>query len=155
MRARSLIKGLATLGAAGALAAGTAVGTAAAAAPAPAYAPGTPCASTAKACVDLVHHRAWLISNGHAYFGPVPIMPGMPSAPTYPGTFAVQWKDIDHRSHEFNNAPMPYSVFFDGGIAFHEGSLSTPSNGCVHLSHVSAQVFYSHLNVGDQVIVAG
>jgi hypothetical protein len=44
-----------------------------------------------------------------------------------PGTFKVMWTDIDHKSSEFNNAPMPYSVF-NGGIAFHRGSLREQSH---------------------------
>ena len=48
---------------------------------------------------------------------------------------------------------MPYSVFFNGGIAFHEGSLYDLSHGCVHLSGSAAASFYSGLDVGDVVQV--
>jgi lipoprotein-anchoring transpeptidase ErfK/SrfK len=48
---------------------------------------------------------------------------------------------------------MPYSVFFNGGIAFHQGSLKAKSHGCVHLSQAAAQKFFSSLQVGSVVQV--
>jgi lipoprotein-anchoring transpeptidase ErfK/SrfK len=112
----------------------------------------TPCAASARGCVDLSSQQAWLISNrGRVIDGPVPVATGKKSAPTTIGTFAVQWKDIDHHSHEFHGAPMPYSVFFHDGEAFHEGSLHQKSAGCVHLSRTAAQEFYQHLQPGDEV----
>jgi hypothetical protein len=65
----------------------------------------------------------------------------------------VQWKDKNHLSKEFNNAPMPYSVFFNDGIAFHQGSLSVKSHGCIHLSMAAAQKYFASLSVGDVVQV--
>ncbi|MGH3782762.1 MAG: L,D-transpeptidase family protein, partial [Pseudonocardiaceae bacterium] len=57
---------------------------------------------------------------------------------------------------EFHNAPMPYSVFFTNtGIAFHEGSLSRASAGCIHLNHTAATTFFSKLSVGQVVQVVG
>jgi lipoprotein-anchoring transpeptidase ErfK/SrfK len=114
-----------------------------------------PCARAARACVDLSTQQAWLTHNGIVDYGPVPVKTGRPSAPTDPGTFRVTFKDLHHRSTVFNNAPMPYSVFFNGGDAFHEGSLSVPSHGCVHLSHGSAATFFAKLQPGDQVQVVG
>jgi lipoprotein-anchoring transpeptidase ErfK/SrfK len=113
---------------------------------------GTPCTVTADACVDLAHNQAWLIEDGHVVRGAVPITHGAPGQETPPGTFAVQSKDQNHRSAEYNNAPMPYSVFFaPGGIAFHEGSLQKQSAGCVHLSHDDAVAWFDALEVGDEV----
>jgi hypothetical protein len=116
--------------------------------------PGTPCAPTARACVDLAGKQAWLIADGAIAYGPVPITSGKPGYRTPKGTFRVSYRDIDHRSREFNNAPMPYSVFFNGGIAFHQGSLSALSHGCIHLSRAAAQAFYAGLRPGDLVQVA-
>jgi hypothetical protein len=113
---------------------------------------GTPCTVTAEACVDLAHNQAWLIQDGHVVRGAVQITHGAPGQETPPGTFTVQRKDQNHRSAEYNNAPMPYSVFFaPGGIAFHEGSLAKQSAGCVHLSHDDAVVWFDTLEVGDEV----
>ena len=69
------------------------------------------------------------------------------------GTFHVLWKDADHKSAEFIDAPMPNSVFFaDGGIAFHQGP-NNPSAGCVHLSASDARAWFDYLQVGDEVQV--
>jgi lipoprotein-anchoring transpeptidase ErfK/SrfK len=114
---------------------------------------GAPCSASARACVDLSTQQAWLIRNGSVSYGPVPVATGKPSAPTAPGTFHVFWKDLHHHSSLFHNAPMPYSVFFNGGDAFHEDSVTVPSNGCVHLSQQAAQTFYNTLQVGDVVQV--
>jgi lipoprotein-anchoring transpeptidase ErfK/SrfK len=129
--------------------------------PAPAAVPaapravaGTPCVSTARACIDLSANRAWLISGGAVQYGPVSITHGRAGYRTPPGTFNVSFKNINHRSSIYNNAPMPYSVFFNGGIAFHQGSLQQLSHGCIHLSRAAAQKFFANLSVGDIVQVA-
>ncbi|HVX47424.1 MAG TPA: L,D-transpeptidase family protein [Mycobacteriales bacterium] len=115
--------------------------------------PDTPCLAERGACVDLGAHRAWLINETKGYYGPVNITSGKPGYETPTGTYQVYWKDIDHKSSIYHNAPMPYSVFFNGGIAFHEGSLAIQSAGCIHLSHDVAVKFYGSLNVGDTVQV--
>ena len=121
--------------------------------PTPQRITGVPCSAGASACVDLSAGRAWLLGNGHVILGPVAITSGRAGYRTPPGIFHVQWKDIDHKSKEFNDAPMPYSVFFNDGIAFHTGSLVAESHGCIHLSNSSARTFYYNLSVGDMVQV--
>jgi lipoprotein-anchoring transpeptidase ErfK/SrfK len=120
----------------------------------PGLVPGTPCMATARACIDLSANRTWLISGGRVSYGPVPITSGRPGWRTPPGTFRVTFKDIDHKSTIFDDAPMPYSVFFNGGIAFHQGSLRVPSHGCIHLSPAAARTYFGTLNPGDIVQVA-
>ncbi len=113
-----------------------------------------PCGVAAAACISLSSQQAWLMSHGQVTYGPTPITSGKPGERTPPGVFHVLWKDKDHRSSEFHNAPMPYSVFFTNtGIAFHEGSLRNPSAGCVHLSRTAATTFFSRLSVGQVVQV--
>ncbi len=114
--------------------------------------PDLPCGLTDGACVSLSRERAWLVRDGQVVLS-APVMTGRPGERTSPGTFHVTWKDADHRSSEFDDAPMPWSVFFDGGIAFHTGSLSRQSAGCVHLSDSAARTFFRTLHVGDTVIV--
>lgn len=119
---------------------------------APVIVPGTPCRSTARACVDLSGDRAWLIDDGAVSYGPVPITSGRKGFRTPPGTFSVTFHSRDHVSSIYD-APMPYSVFFNGGIAFHEGSLSELSHGCIHLSRSAAREFFGSLDRGDTVQV--
>ncbi|GHE99402.1 hypothetical protein GCM10017786_35680 [Amycolatopsis deserti] len=118
-------------------------------APAPA---GVPCAATVDACVDLSAKKAWLLQDGKVVYGPVQIMPGSAANPTPIGTFRVSGKVKDYHSREFD-APMPNSVFFQPGIAFHQGSLSKYSHGCIHLSTGASQKFFSTLATGDTVQV--
>jgi lipoprotein-anchoring transpeptidase ErfK/SrfK len=133
-------------------AAGLAVLTPAVAAAAPSAA--APCGSSAAACISLGRQQAWLMNGGQVTYGPTPITSGRPGHRTPPGTFRVLWKDRNHRSSIFNNAPMPYSVFFTNtGIAFHEGSLSVPSHGCIHLGRNAASTFFTKLSVGQAVQV--
>lgn len=113
------------------------------------------CPVAARACIDLTHSITWLQSGGKITYGPVPMLPGRAGHRTDDGTFNVYFKDLHHLSSEFNGAPMPFSVFFDGGIAFHEGSLSVQSHGCIHLSHDAAQTYFDSLHFGDQVSVFG
>jgi lipoprotein-anchoring transpeptidase ErfK/SrfK len=104
------------------------------------------------ACVSLSAKRAWLVQDGKVVAS-APITSGRPGERTPTGTFHVTWKDADHRSSEFDDAPMPWSVFFNGGIAFHTGSLSRQSAGCIHLSDSVARQFFRTLAVGDTVVV--
>lgn len=138
---------------------GVAIGSAALGATALLALPGTaaaspaPCSAQARACIDLSANTTWLMDNGVVTYGGVPITSGRPGYETPAGTFHVTYKDIDHWSKAYN-APMPYSVFFTtSGIAFHEGSLSVQSHGCVHLSQAAAQTYFNTLQPGDVVEV--
>ena len=119
----------------------------------PAMAAGVPCTITAKACVSISDKQAWLLDDGKIVYGPVKIMPGKKGSTTPVGTWHVLYKEKMHLSHEFDNAEMPNSVFFYDGDAFHEGSLSKYSNGCVHLSNAASLKFFSTLEMGDEVQV--
>lgn len=113
------------------------------------------CNGSARACVDLTNNLAWLQENGRIIYGPVPMLSGRPGYRTTAGFFSVYWKDIDHESSIFDSAPMPYAIFFNGGEAFHEGSLSVRSHGCIHLSDAAARYFWDALDYGDSVDVFG
>jgi len=114
------------------------------------------CPAKATACVDLTRHLTWLQSAGRITFGPVQAEPGPPgSAHATPrGTFEVSWKAGPDFVSNIYNEPMPWAVFFaPGGIAFHGGSLTTPSHGCVHLTDQNARYYNDHLPVGAEVVV--
>ena len=114
------------------------------------------CPAAATACVDLTRHITWLQSAGNVIFGPVRAEPGPPgSAHATPrGTFRVSWKAGPGFISNIYHDPMPWAVFFAaGGIAFHGGSLTTPSHGCVHLTTENAHYYNEHLPVGAEVVV--
>src|ERR1700738_2488814 len=77
-----------------------------------------------------------------------PVSTGIPSHETPNGTFQTFRMEEDHYSKEFDDAPMPHSIFFTKvGHAIHgtdsESRLGTPvSHGCVRLARASATTLY-------------
>nr|WP_285485892.1 L,D-transpeptidase [Amycolatopsis taiwanensis] len=114
-------------------------------------APGVPCSISSGACVSLSAKKAWLVQDGKVIYGPVPALGGRKGNATPTGMFRVLSKEKMHLSREFDNAPMPNSVFFYPGDAFHTGSLSTPSHGCIHLSSTASLKFFNTLQIGQAV----
>jgi lipoprotein-anchoring transpeptidase ErfK/SrfK len=114
------------------------------------------CPAAATACVDLTRHISWLQAQGKVTFGPVQMEPGKPGGQhqTPSGTFQVAWKaGPTYRSSIYHDA-MPWATFFAaGGIAFHGGSLTAWSHGCVHLTDANARYYNEHLPIGAQVVV--
>jgi lipoprotein-anchoring transpeptidase ErfK/SrfK len=115
------------------------------------------CPAAATACVDLTRHLTWLQNGGKVSFGPVRMEPGKPgSGPhaTPTGTFQVQWKAGPDFVSDIYNEPMPWATFFaPGGVAFHGGSLTSWSHGCVHLTVADAHYYNQHLPIGAEVVV--
>ena len=77
----------------------------------------------------------WKVSTGRTGY----------STPT--GAYHPTWLDIDHVSKTYDDAKMPYAVFFTGGYAVHAtaaiGHLGRPaSHGCVRLAPQNAALFY-------------
>ena len=95
--------------------------------------------STQKMTVTLNDQRIfdWPISTGAAGYD------------TPSGTFRPFRMEIDHYSDEWDNAPMPYSIFFtDTGVAVHgtyeQRSLGRAvSHGCVRLSVKNAATLWN------------
>src|ERR1700730_7707543 len=87
--------------------------------------------------VDGVHRYRW------------PVSTGIPSRETPNGSFKAFRMEADHFSKEFDDAPMPHSIFFTKiGHAIHgtmsEGRLGAPvSHGCVRLSRANASTLYA------------
>jgi L,D-transpeptidase catalytic domain len=78
-----------------------------------------------------------------------PVSTGIPSRETPNGTFRAFRMEEDHFSKEFDDAPMPHSIFFTKiGHAIHgtvyENKIGTPaSHGCVRLSQANASTLYA------------
>jgi len=114
------------------------------------------CPAAATACVDLTRHITWLQAAGQVTFGPVRAEPGPPGTAnaTPAGTFHVAWKAGPDYVSDIYHEPMPWATFFAaGGIAFHGGSLTQWSHGCVHLTVANAHYYNEHLPIGAEVVV--
>lgn len=78
-----------------------------------------------------------------------PVSTGNPSHETPNGKFQTFRMEANHFSKEFDDAPMPHSIFFTKiGHAIHgtfsEGSLGIPvSHGCVRISRANASTLFS------------
>lgn len=85
--------------------------------------------------VDGTPRYVWPVSTGGPHYG------------TPSGTFTPNRMDKDHKSQEYDQAPMPYAMFFDDkGHAVHgtyEKSIGRPvSHGCVRLSVAHAKTLW-------------
>jgi lipoprotein-anchoring transpeptidase ErfK/SrfK len=76
-----------------------------------------------------------------------PVSTGRRRLPTPAGTFHAQRMALSWFSRKYDNAPMPHSIFFHGGIAIH-GTEETAylgravSHGCVRLYPENATLLY-------------
>lgn len=110
------------------------------------------------ACVDLTRQLVWVQKGRKVLFGPVPARTGKDGYETRSGWHRVYWRNRDHYSTIYNNAPMPFSQFFSGGQAFHGvyGDLfKGGSHGCVNLQYKDAQRLWKALQRKDAVYVWG
>ncbi len=63
------------------------------------------------------------------------------------GSWSAKWLSRNHRSSRYNNAPMPYAIFYNGNYAVHGTNqvsrLGRPASaGCVRLDTANAAVLY-------------
>lgn len=63
------------------------------------------------------------------------------------GSWTAQWLSRNHRSSRYNNAPMPWSIFYHGHYAIHGTDqihrLGRPASaGCVRLHPDNARVLF-------------
>ncbi len=64
------------------------------------------------------------------------------------GSWTAKWLSKNHRSSRYNNAPMPYSIFYNGNFAVHGTNqvsrLGRPASaGCVRLDTANAAKLYA------------
>jgi L,D-transpeptidase catalytic domain len=94
-----------------------------------------------------------------------PVSTGRPGYDTPSGTFKPNRMDADHYSQEWDNAPMPHTIFFDmHGHAIHgffdvKHLGSAVSHGCVRLSPDHAATLFNLIKAEGmsetKVVVAG
>lgn len=114
------------------------------------------CPPAASACVDLSAQLTWLQADGRVSYGPVRMEAGHAGGThaTPRGIFHIGLKAGAGYVSNVYGDPMPYAVFFGPeGIAFHAGSLTVPSHGCVHLDTGDARYYHDHLRAGEEVVV--
>jgi lipoprotein-anchoring transpeptidase ErfK/SrfK len=64
------------------------------------------------------------------------------------GQWSAKWLSRHHRSSRYNNAPMPYAIFYNGNYAVHGtdqiGRLGSPASaGCIRLHPGNAAKLFS------------
>ncbi|MFI7008843.1 L,D-transpeptidase [Streptomyces sp. NPDC050145] len=109
-------------------------------------------------CVDLNRQILWVQKSKRVIFAPVPIRSGKDGYETRTGWHKIYLKHERHFSTLYNNAPMPYSQFFDGGQAFHgtkNDLFKSGSHGCVNMYESDAKRLFELLDIGDRVYVWG
>ena len=108
---------------------------------------GQPAHADIRISVNKSTQRMTVMVNGQQRYN-WPVSTGRPGYDTPNGTFTAFRMDRDHRSEEWDNAPMPYSIFFTTtGDAVH-GTYETRSlgravsHGCVRLSVKNAATLW-------------
>jgi len=64
------------------------------------------------------------------------------------GSWTAKWLSKNHRSSRYNNAPMPYAIFYSGNYAVHGTNqvsrLGRPASaGCVRLDTANAATLFA------------
>ena len=83
--------------------------------------------------IDGKPHFKWSVSTGDRVYETPRVR------------YKVSWLDEHHKSKQYNDAPMPYAIFFDAGKAIHgfAGNVGGhASHGCVRLSTGNAKTLF-------------
>ena len=97
--------------------------------------------------VDLSEQKMRVYHHGRLkYVWPVSTARRGKVTPT--GTWKAKWLSKNHRSSRYNNAPMPYSIFYSGNFAIHGTNqinrLGRPASaGCIRLHPDNARILYN------------
>lgn len=111
-----------------------------------AEAPAPPPSPTLHIDVDLTN-QTLTVSEGGSVRHSWPISSGRRGYATPTGTFQPTWMARQWFSKQYDNAPMPHSIFFHQGVAIHGSwalrSLGRPaSHGCVRLAPKNASTLF-------------
>ena len=104
-------------------------------------------AARVEARIDLSQQKMRVYQNGKLkYTWPVSTARRGKVTPT--GTWRAKWLSRHHRSSRYNNAPMPYSIFYSGNFAIHGTNqisrLGRPASaGCIRLHPDNARILYN------------
>lgn len=123
----------------------------------------SPASAEVIATIDLAAQKMIVKLHGVAVHE-WPISSGRGSYRTPVGTFKPQSMRVRHFSSLFNNAPMPYSIFFHGHYAVHgttdiKNLGRRASHGCVRLHPANARVLFELIQkrgaANAQIVVMG
>lgn len=99
------------------------------------------------ALVDLSQQRMAVYVDGELHYSGWAVSTARRGKVTPTGTYQPQSLSRYHRSSIYNNAPMPYSIFFRGNYAIHGTNqisrLGSPASaGCVRLHPDNASILF-------------
>ncbi|MBB3984841.1 lipoprotein-anchoring transpeptidase ErfK/SrfK [Sagittula marina] len=96
--------------------------------------------------VDISTQTMTVIYNGQITYQ-WPVSTARTGKYTPRGAWSAKWLSRNHKSSLYNNAPMPFSIFFNGNYAIHGTNqisrLGRPASaGCVRLHPEHAAVLF-------------
>ncbi len=96
--------------------------------------------------VSIADQKMQVFHEGRRLFE-WPVSTAKPGKITPRGTFTPEFLSRDHKSRRYNNAPMPWAIFYDGHYAVHGTDqikrLGQPaSRGCVRLHPDHAKLLF-------------
>lgn len=109
-----------------------------------------------RAQVDLTKQLVYWVEESGRVQRTVAISTGRRGFETPTGRFHIFRKSQWSWSHPYK-VWMAYASYIVGGVAFHEGDLSTKvdTHGCIHVPMEFAKDFYAWLRMGTAVVISG
>ena len=112
-----------------------------------AFQPSAASAARVVASVDL-STQTMTVTHGGVVKYRWPVSTARRGKITPTGSWSAKWLSRNHRSSRYNNAPMPYSIFYTGNYAVHGTNqvsrLGRPASaGCIRLHPSNAAILYS------------
>jgi len=105
--------------------------------------------------VDL-DARVLSIFKGGYEIGAAAVLLGTSEKPTPTGVFPIRWKDKDHYSSTYDNAPMPYTMnLTEDGVSLHGTKVEKgyASHGCIGLPDPFVAKIFAIAPVGTKVYI--
>ena len=105
--------------------------------------------------VDL-DARVLSVFRGGYEIGATAVLLGTNETPTPLGVFPVKWKDANHHSSTYDNAPMPYTMNLTAdGVSIHGTTVEKgyASHGCIGVPNDFAKKIFGITPVGTKVYI--
>lgn len=105
--------------------------------------------------VDL-DARVLSVFRGGYEIGATAVLLGTQEKPTPLGMFPIKYKDADHHSRTYDNAPMPFTMnLTNDGVSIHGTKVEKgyASHGCIGVPNSFAKKLFGIAKVGDKVYI--